>query len=316
MFTEKITFLSGGTGTPKLILGFRQLIHDEQIIVIGNSGDDEEFFGLLVSPDIDTLIYLFSNQLDLEKFWGIKKDSFTTLKQLELMKEEIWFQLGDKDFALHLLRNKLKLAGYSICDIVQEICQRLDIKAKIIPMSNRPLRTKMITKEGRVLTFQEYTVKNSEKDRIKKICYLGTKKAKASEEALKAILSSSLVIIGPSNPLTSIGPMLALKRFKKALCKTSAKIIAISPIYSGKTFSGPAANLMKDLNMEASPLGIAKLYKDFLNTIIIANEDESLKKPIEDLGIEVICGDISLNTQQEKEALAKLILKNAIKKSI
>ncbi|NHJ39990.1 MAG: 2-phospho-L-lactate transferase, partial [Asgard group archaeon] len=174
---DNLTFLSGGTGTPKLLLGFKEIISTERLIVIGNIGDDEEFYGLLVSPDIDTLIYLFSEQLDLEKFWGVKEEYFNNLNQLSQLGEETWFQLGDKDLALHLLRNKLLISGKSYTETSFEICKRLKIKAKILPFSNDKVRTKMITISNEYLTFQEYTVKYKEKAIIKSVIYEGSKKA-------------------------------------------------------------------------------------------------------------------------------------------
>jgi LPPG:FO 2-phospho-L-lactate transferase len=212
---KKITFLSGGTGTPKLLLGFKEIIPEERISVIGNIGDDDEFYGLLVSPDIDTLLYLFSQQLDLDKFWGVKDEVFTNLKQLAHLGEEAWFQLGDKDLALHLLRNKLLISGKSYSEIIFEIGKRLNIKAIILPFSNDKVRTKMITTSNECLSFQEYTVKHKEKIAIKSVLYEGSKRARMLAEVEEALLNSSAIIIGPSNPITSIGPMLAVKQFNE-----------------------------------------------------------------------------------------------------
>ncbi len=304
----KITFLSGGTGTPKLLLGFRELLSDEELTIIGNTGDDDEFFGILVSPDIDTLLYLFSEQLDLDKFWGVKNETFSTLQQLSNLEEETWFKLGDKDLALHLTRNNLLSQGFSLTEIVKILKSKLKIKANILPMSNNAIRTTMITENNEYLTFQEYTVKYHENPSIKEVVYLGYKKAKPSSEVISAINNSQAIIIGPSNPITSISPMLAMRQLKKALRRTDAKIIAISPLSNGKAFSGPAAQLMKELKIEPTSLGIASLYKEFLDIIIISKSDNKLKQSIEELGIEVIEANISLNTESERKDLAKIIL--------
>ncbi|MBA7713738.1 Phosphoenolpyruvate transferase [subsurface metagenome] len=312
-FDNKLLFLSGGTGTPKLLMGFRKILNDDKLTIIGNTADDDIFYGLLVSPDIDTLIYLFSDQLDLKKFWGVKNESFNVLNQIEKYGEEIWFRLGDKDLGLHLVRNKLLLQGCNYHEIVQELCSRLGVTAKIIPMTNNHVRTKLLTKSGLELSFQEYTVKMRENITIQSVCYEGCEKAAAVEEAVNAISNADTIIIGPSNPITSIGPILSIRELKTALCNTEAKIIAVSPLSSGKAFSGPAARLMNELNIESTSLGIAKLYREFLDTAIICNNDKELQDEINKLGIETICTNISLKTENEREELTKIILKECKK---
>ncbi|NHJ06250.1 MAG: 2-phospho-L-lactate transferase [Candidatus Heimdallarchaeota archaeon] len=314
-FHKKITLLSGGTGTPKLILGLRQIISDENLTIIGNTGDDEYFYGLLISPDIDTLIYLFADELDLDKFWGIKDESFVTLKQLTKMKEEIWFQLGDKDLALHLLRNELLKQGLELEEIIQEICKRFEIRATILPMSNGKIRTIMYIENDKQLSFQEYTVKMKEKILVKKVVYQGTDKAEASDLVIESILNADAIIIGPSNPITSILPILSIRNIKDALLKTKAKIIAISPLEEGKAFSGPAAKLLAELGYEASSFGIANLYKEFLDVIIISENDRNLIKRIENLGIKIICTNISLKNNLNRKKLSEIILKEIINSS-
>jgi LPPG:FO 2-phospho-L-lactate transferase len=304
----KITFISGGTGTPKLLLGFRELISEENMTIIGNIGDDDEFYGLLVSPDVDTLIYLFSNQLDLVKFWGIEDDSFISLEKLADLGEETWFQLGDNDLALHLLRNKLLASGLTHSEAIKELCKRLNIKAKILPISDDKIRTKLITSDDQFLSFQEFTVKHKEKHDIKAVIYEGIKKAKPTEEVENIILNSETIIIGPSNPITSIGPMLAMPKFERTLKAAEGQVIAISPVIGDQAFSGPAANMLKGLQLEPNAFGIAKLYRKFLNTYFISESDENLVKKIEKLKIKVICTDISLKSHEDRTRIAQEIL--------
>jgi len=304
-----ITLLSGGTGTPKLLLGIRELLDDKLLTIIGNTGDDDIFFGLLVSPDIDSLIYLFSNQLDLKKFWGVGNETYNTLQQLDVMKEPTWFKLGDKDLALHLTRNRLLLSGYTLTEAITEICTKLEITAKIIPVTDDPVKTIMLNEKNERLSFQEYTVKFREEIPVKAVQYKGSEKAKATQEAISAIKNATAILLGPSNPITSVGPMLALPEIKNALIKSKAKVIAVSPLDSGKAFSGPAVRLLKELGYEASSLGIANLYKDFLNVMVISSNDSKLGESIQDLGIKVICSNISLKTKTEQINLAKIILK-------
>lgn len=305
----ELVFLSGGTGTPKLLQGFRALLSDELLTVIGNTGDDEEFYGLLVSPDIDTLLYLFAGLLDENKYWGVKGDSFYTNDFLRSLGEEAWFQLGDKDLALHLVRKKLLLEGKNATKVTSELSRRLHIQATILPMTNDAIRTVMITKvNNRKLTFQEYTVKTHEKFAVKKVLYQGSEKAEITPECSKALSNSKMIIIGPSNPITSIGPMLAVKGFKESLMESPATIVAISPIEGKRAFSGPAAQLLHELGMEASPVSIAKLYQEFLDIFILSETDRTLAEEIHALGIKTICTDINLGSKKRRNDITRLIL--------
>ena len=306
-----LTLLSGGTGTPKLLLGVRELLDDKLLTIIGNTGDDDVFYGLLVSPDIDSLIYLFSNQLDLKKFWGVEDETYETLQQLDMMKEPTWFRLGDKDLALHLTRSRLLSSGYTLTEAITEICAKLEITARIIPMTDESVKTIILNEKNERFSFQEYTVKFREKIPVKAIHYEGSQNAKATLEAINAIRNATAIILGPSNPITSVGPMLALPEIKNALIKSKAKVIAVSPLDSGKAFSGPAARLLKELGYEASSLGIAELYKEFLDVFVISSNDSKLRDSIQDLGIKVISTNISLKTKIEQINLAKIILEEA-----
>ncbi|MFW9922691.1 MAG: 2-phospho-L-lactate transferase [Candidatus Thorarchaeota archaeon] len=309
----KITFLSGGTGTPKLLCGFRNFVSDENITIVGNTGDDEEFYGLLISPDIDTLLYLYSGKLDLEKFWGVKNDTFRVLDEVKAMGENTWFGLGDKDLALHLIRNNLLHQNKTYTEIVKEISIQLGIKAKILPMSNDKIRTVFYSKSNERLSFQEYTVKYKESHEISRVEYTGADTTTITPEVKEAIENTQVIIIGPSNPITSIGPILAIKEIFQELKKSTAKKIAISPIASGKSFSGPAAKLMKELNLEASVYGLAKLYQEIIDVIIISENDEQLIGKIEELGLKVIPTNISLKNEEERNNLTRIILNEAVK---
>ncbi|MHA1243954.1 MAG: 2-phospho-L-lactate transferase [Candidatus Heimdallarchaeota archaeon] len=306
----KLTFLSGGTGTPKLLLGFRELVEEQNLTIIANTGDDDYFYGLLVQPDVDTLLYLFSNQLDLDKFWGVKNESFTVLDSLTRMNIEAWFRLGDKDLATHLLRNKMLQNEKTISEVITEIAQRFGIKAKIIPMTNEEVQTIMYSNDEK-LSFQEYTVKHRETHEITKVVYHGSEKAHIYPELKDALHSSKAIIIGPSNPITSIGPMLAIKQLREELVKTKIKVIAISPIEQNKAFSGPAARLLEQLGFEASAYGIAKIYQDFLDVMVISNTDSELVEKITKLGIKVIQTNISMKNQTERRRLAEVVYKEA-----
>jgi len=305
----KLTFLSGGTGTPKLLLGFREFIDEKNLTIITNTGDDDLFYGLLIQPDVDTVLYLFADELDLEKFWGVKNETYTTLNNLAKLNEETWFRLGDKDLALHLLRNKMLHEGKSCYEIISKISNRLGIKAKILPMSNEKVRTIMFSKNKERLSFQEYTVKYRETHEINRVVYQGSEKAQIYPELVESLHSSKAIIIGPSNPITSIGPMLAIKELRAELIKSKTKVIAISPLEQNKAFSGPAAKLLVQLGHEASSYGIAKIYQDFLDVMIISDSDSGNVGKITKLGIKVIQTNISMKNQIERKRLAEVVLK-------
>lgn len=307
----KLTFLSGGTGTPKLLLGFRELINEKNLTIIANTGDDDLFYGLLVQPDVDTILYLFADKLDLDKFWGVKNETYNTLNHLAKLNEETWFQLGDKDLALHLLRNKLLHYGKSSYEIISEIAHRFEIKAKILPMTNDQVRTILFSTKEELLSFQEYTVKYHETHEIQKVIYQGSEKAQVYPKLVESIHSPKTIIIGPSNPITSIGPMLAIKKLRAELVKTKAKVIAISPLEQNKAFSGPAAKLLEQLGFEGSSYGIAKIYQDFLDVMIISDSDSENAEKIANLGIKVIQTNISMKNQLERKRLAEVVFKEA-----
>ena len=304
-----ITFLSGGTGTPKLIQGFRKIVQDRELTVIANTGDDIWIYGLYVSPDIDTILYLFSDLLDEDKYWGIRNDTFNTLSFLREMGIDTWFKLGDRDIGLHLQRTKRIHEGIEFSRITQELCSKLGIEATILPCSDNHIETRIITTKNEDIHFQEFWVKNKGNVDIKDVYIEGVKEAKVPPIVLDRIEDSDLIVIGPSNPITSIGPILNLEQIKNSLRKNRDKCIAISPIIGDRPISGPTSELMAALGKETTPLGVAKLYRDICDTFVVHETDEVTERKIEDeIGMKVLRHNIIFKDTKDAEKLAAFIL--------
>ncbi len=305
-----ITFLSGGTGTPKLIQGFRSIVDDSQIAVIANSADNIEMFGLYITPDIDTILYLFSDILDTTKMWGIKNETLETHTFLQKLTKTAWFMLGDKDLAVHMIRSKLWRKGESLSTITDYLTKLFSVSANIIPSTDNHIETRIQLKNGKDIHFQEFWVKHRGKVEIKDIYVKNLKKAKIPPRIDNILKKSEIIIIGPSNPITSIGPMLQIKELRRLLKKNKHKTIAISPIIGHAAISGPAAALMNAKGIEATALGTASYYKEFITKFYIDTKDTKKKKQIErETGLELGVHDIIFNAKEKTKSFAEIILK-------
>lgn len=309
-----ITILSGGTGTPKLIEGLRHIIKDDKLTIIANTSDDFWWNGLYISPDVDTLIYLFTNILDTKKYWGIKGDTFNFLSQAKQYGiEQEWFNIGDRDLAIHVIRTYLLRKGYRLHEVVSYILKKLKINAKILPMSNNRISTYVYTDKGK-MGIQEFLVKYEGKPEVFKIEFLGIEEAKPAPGVIESILNAEAIIIGPSNPINSIGPIISIKEVKHALVKSKAPKVAISPIISGKPLSGPADKFMKAMGYDVSPLGVIEVYREFINGIIIDKLDIKLTDAIrKNYNVEVATTNTIMRSLNDKISLAKETLKLAWK---
>jgi LPPG:FO 2-phospho-L-lactate transferase len=304
-----ITVLAGGVGAARYLQGLIGIIPERNITIIVNTGDDAEFFGLHVSPDIDTILYTLKNMANKKKGWGIKGDSFNCLNMLEKYGYETWFKLGDKDLALNIYRTQLLRKGFTLSEATKKISKRLGLNLEILPMTNDKFVTKIET-PSETIHFQEYFVKRHAMDEVVDVKFEGVNEAQPGPNVINSILNSDAIIICPSNPIVSIGTILSVKGVKQALKETSAKIVAISPIVGGKTIKGPADKMMQGMGLEASAFGVAELYKDFLNSIVIDQIDETEKTRIEELGINVIVTNTIMRTLEDKIQLARVTLRS------
>jgi|Deesub1362B_J571_1020462.scaffolds.fasta_scaffold09343_2 LPPG:FO 2-phospho-L-lactate transferase len=299
-----ITTLAGGVGAARFLQGLVHVVPPEEIVTIVNTADDIEFYGLHISPDVDIVTYTLANIVDQEKGWGIREDTFNCLDMLRKYGYETWFMLGDKDLATHIHRTILLKKGLKLSEVTENIRKTLGVKVKIIPMTNDRVQTKIVTNVGE-MHFQEYLVKRKAQDPVLDVKFEGIEKAEPAPGVIESILNADGIIICPSNPIVSIGPILSVKGVKEAMKKTEAKIVAISPIVGGAPIKGPADKLMRGLGIEVSAVGVAKVYKDIIDVLIIDNVDKDLKYRIEELGIKVSVTNTIMKTLEDKIRLAK-----------
>jgi LPPG:FO 2-phospho-L-lactate transferase len=302
-----ITALAGGVGAARFLEGLIRVIPQEEVTVIVNTGDDIELHGLCISPDIDTIIYTLTGIVDEEKGWGIRGDTFHCLEALERLGEETWFRLGDRDLATHIYRTCLLRSGFSLSEATQGICSLFGLNAKILPATDDSVVTKISTEEG-VVHFQEYLVKRSAQDRVLNVLWEGLEAAEPADGVVDAILGSDGVILCPSNPIVSIGTILAIRGIREALREARVRVVAVSPIVGGSPIKGPADKLMSGLGIEVSAFGVANLYRDFLDVFIMDNVDQGLKDRVEELSIEVILTNTVMKDMRDKVKLAEEVL--------
>lgn len=267
-----ITVLTGGTGGAKFVDGLRQIVPPQDLTVIVNTGDDLRWWGLYVSPDVDSIAYVLAGKLSRERGWGVAGDTFFCLQTMAEMKEPNWFSVGDRDLAMHIFRTKLLAEGATLSDATTEIAGRLGITSRILPMSNSRIETRVLTPTGE-LSFEEYFVQRRYHDPVQSVRFAGAADATPSPDVLEAIQSSELVLLAPSNPVTSIGPILAVPGIRQALRETNARIAAVSPIVGGSAVTGPAGALLACQGFEVSIAGIADYYRDFLDVLVVDSQD-------------------------------------------
>ncbi|MBI2986797.1 MAG: 2-phospho-L-lactate transferase [Deltaproteobacteria bacterium] len=302
-----LVVLTGGTGGAKLVQGLSLEINPEDLVIVCNTGDDFVLHGLQISPDLDTITYTLAGIGDAERGWGIKDDTFAALEMLGRYGGETWFKLGDRDLATHITRSRLLREGVSLSEITDRIRRVLGVKATIIPMSDDRVETRLVTAAGEI-SFQEYFVKRHWKDEVKEVSFAGAERSQPAPGVLDAIRRAEAVIVCPSNPVTSIAPILAVPGIRKVLQATQSPVVAISPIVQRLALSGPAHRLMAAAGHEASAAGVAKAYADFLDTIIIAPEDKDLKERIEAMGVETVVSSIRMDSLDDKRRVAREVL--------
>lgn len=294
--------LSGGTGTPKLLQGLRKLVPDEDITVIVNTAEDIVISGAFVSPDVDTVLYLFSGSLDVRKWWGIRNDTFHTNKAMKELDYSEKLMLGDMDRATCIFRSELMREGKSLTEVTLRLCRSLRIKARILPMCDEKVDTMINTPQG-VMHFQDFWVGKRGVPDVIDVKINGIKNAKPTKEVLEALDLEENVIIGPSNPITSIGPILALKGMREIL--TRKKVIAVSPIIGDSPVSGPAGKLMAARGFEVSSRGVARSYGDILDFMVIDERDTAVEA---DFDMKTVRFDTMMTSVDKSEVLAKRII--------
>ncbi len=302
-----ITVLTGGTGGAKFVDGLRQIIHPEDLTVIVNTGDDLRWWGLYVSPDVDSITYMLAGKLSQERGWGVKGDTFFCLKAMGQMGEPTWFHTGDRDLATHIFRSKLLAEGKTLYEATAEIASRLGLKTRILPMSNSRIETRVLTPAGD-LSFEEYFVQRWYQDPVEAVRFAGASDAEPGPGVIDAIRSAELILLAPSNPVTSIGPILAVPGIREALRESRARIVAVSPIVGGAAVAGPAGTLLASQGFAVSIAGIADFYHDFLDLLVVDSQDARAAEELRKTGMRVHCTPTIMRKNEDRVALAKSVL--------
>lgn len=303
-----IVALAGGVGAARFLDGLVRVVQPQEVFVIGNTGDDAEIHGLHVSPDLDTVTYTLAGLADPVHGWGLLGDTFHNLAALRTLGAETWFQLGDRDLATHIRRTERLRAGAKLSDVTREISAALGVKSAIVPMSDDPVRTMVETRAG-LLDFQDYFVRRRTRDAVRNVRFQGAERAKPAAGVLDAIRRAEVVVFCPSNPVISIGPILAVPGIRQALERRRGPTVAISPIVGGQALKGPAARMMRSLKMSASAFGVARAYQNVVNVFVLDKEDEAQSAKVESLGMRAIVTDTIMSGLSKKKALARAVMK-------
>jgi LPPG:FO 2-phospho-L-lactate transferase len=304
---ERVTVLSGGIGGVKLVEGLQELLSPETFSVVCNTGDDQEFWGMHVSPDVDTVLYTLAGLINREQGWGLDSESFQALELLQRYGEPTWFKLGDRDLATHVLRTDLLRQGHTLTEITADLARRLGIGCTVVPMSDDRVRTTVVTPDGE-LDFQDYFVRRRFEPPVDEVRYEGATDARPSPQAVAAILSAATIILAPSNPIASIGPMLAIAGLRQALAQAEAMKIAVSPLIGGEAVKGPTVPMMQAAGLAISPMGVAQAYEGLIDAIVIDRQDVAYKPTLEEHGLKVLVTDTLMEGFEGRLRLAAEVL--------
>ena len=299
-----ILLLCGGVGGAKLALGLARVLPPGELTVLVNTGDDFEHFGLLICPDIDTVLYTLTGCVDPVQGWGRADEGWAVLDELGRLGGETWFRLGDRDIALHLLRHGLLHGGMRLTQVTAELARCLGVGVAVLPMADRPVRTMVETDEG-VLAFQRYFVERRCAPRVRGFAFEGAAEARLTQEVERAMADPNLsgIIVAPSNPFVSIRPILAVPGLQARLRAAGVPIVAVSPIVGGQAIKGPAAKMMAELGLPVSALSVAEHYGGFIDILLVDRGDAALAAPPR-----LAVADTVMRTLEDREALARTCL--------
>ena len=303
----KVSLLAGGTGGAKMAHGFQMALAPGELTVIVNVADDAEHHGLLVCPDLDTIMYTLAGIANREQGWGVAGDTFTAMAQLARYGAEMWFRIGDADLATHVRRAHLMADGASLTDATASLAGSLGVPSHLVPATDDRLRTILRTDAGE-LDFQSYFVQRAQRDDVRAVRFDGADAARPSPSALAALANAELVVIGPSNPIVSIGPILAISGMREAILASPAPRIGVSGIVAGRALRGPADRMLTSLGHESSALGVARLYEGLVQAFVIDQQDEALAPQIEALGMAASVLPTVMRNDEDRAGLARALV--------
>jgi LPPG:FO 2-phospho-L-lactate transferase len=302
----KVTALAGGVGGAKLLVGLQRRLGGALTAVV-NTGDDARVYGVHVSPDVDICTYWLAGIADTTRGWGIADDTFSVIEAMRGLGLDAWFNLGDRDFATCLHRTALLASGGSLSEATNDLAGRFGVEARLLPMSDDEVRTKIVTVDGRTLDFQEYFVKERTLPDVSEVLFAGMSEANPAPGVLDALAEADAIVICPSNPMVSIGPILGLAGVRDAL-RAHPRVVAVSPIVKGAALKGPADRMLRSMGTEASAAGVARLYKDFADVFVVDASDGDQVARIEVEGLRCFSRDIIMSDHDAAERLGGELL--------
>ena len=307
MVSEGVVVLAGGVGASKLLVGLSQVIPPELITIVGNTGDDFKVCGLRICPDLDTVTYTLAGKVDPSRGWGVSGDDFDCLEWLQAYGAPSWFRLGDRDLATHLWRTHLLGQGVGLAEVTARIGRTWGLRSLLLPMTESYTPTRIVTEQGE-LHLQEYLVREQCRPRVLQVRYPQVERSRLPPGLPEKVASASRVVVAPSNPLISIGPILAVPGMRDLLGSSGLPVTAVSPLVGGKALKGPAAKMLRELGIPASALGVARMLQGVANQFVLDRQDRALKEEIAGLGMQVKVTNTVMTSLADKVALAEAVM--------
>ena len=304
----RVVSLAGGVGGAKLATGLEAVLAPGDLSVVVNSADDFDLWGLRICPDLDTVMYTLAGRANPETGWGIAGETFEALGMISAYGEDAWFKLGDKDLATHVLRTQRLGAGATLTSVTAGLAGALGVNSALLPMCDEPVSTAVKTPGG-LLEFQEYFVRRGQRDEVLGVELRGIEEARVPDGVADVLAAADAIVFCPSNPIVSIGPILAVPEMREALLSSSAPKVAVSPIIGGKALKGPADEMMRTLGHEVSALGVARIYEELATGFVIDRSDAGEGPEIEGLGMRVLTTDAVMRDEDDRARLAREVLR-------
>ncbi|WP_043288609.1 2-phospho-L-lactate transferase [Paraburkholderia oxyphila] len=305
--SPRVTLLAGGVGGARMATGLCAALAPGALSIVANIGDDERFYGLHVSPDLDTILYTLAGAVDVSQGWGVSGDTVRVLETLLKLGAPAWMKLGDVDFALHIYRSWRLANGDRLTDIMSDVALRMGLKCRLLPATDGVVPTEVDTEEG-VLRFQEWFVERRSAPKVRRLYFKGASTTEPTREVRDAIGEADIVIIAPSNPLLSIEPILALRGLRQRLAERRTPCVAISPLINGRAVKGPLDRMLADMGLPGGAVGIAECYAGLIDGIVIDQSDASEEAALRNRGIKVLTAETYIKEPERSKSLAELVL--------
>lgn len=305
--SPRVTLLAGGVGGARMATGLCAALASHALSIVTNIGDDERFYGLHVSPDLDTILYTLSGAVDASQGWGVSGDTTRVLEALRELGAPAWMKLGDSDFALHIYRSWRLANGDRMTDIMSDIARQRGLNCQLLPATDKAVPTQLDTAEG-VLKFQDWLVERRSTPKVRRVLFNGASEAEPTHEVRVAICEADIVIIAPSNPLLSIEPILALRDVRQLLVERRVPCVAISPLINGRAVKGPLDRMLADMGLPGGGIGIAQRYAGLIDGIVIDESDAAEEAALRDHGIDVLTAPTYIKDCEQSARLASRVL--------